>query len=173
MMKLPNFIAEMKPELRYGLLIGLGVSLWVLIEFLLGFHTTRMEMGQFTGYLSVIIPILALYYGLTEKYIQEPAITYWQTVKAGMTMVLIAAVIISLFMALYNTTIHPEWVEEGIAYEKQYLQEMNATAEEITQAEEAMKVMFSTEVQMLGSFIGVMIQGFFLSLLISWLIRRK
>ncbi|MEK6921514.1 MAG: DUF4199 domain-containing protein [Nanoarchaeota archaeon] len=173
MIKLPSFFTSLKPELRFGLIIGLGVSLWVLIEFLLGFHTTRMEMGQFTGYLSVIIPILALYYGLTERYIQEPTITYWQTVKVGMTMVIIAAIIISLFMALYNTTIHPDWVEEGIAYEKQYLQEINATAEEITQAEEAMKVMFSTEVQMIGSFIGVVVQGFFLCLLISWLIRRK
>ena len=41
------------------------------------------------------------------------------------------------------------------------------------EAEEAMKVMFSTEVQMIGSFIGVVVQGFFLCLLISWLIRRK
>jgi hypothetical protein len=172
-MKLPLFITQMKPELRYGLIIGLGVSIWVLLEFLLGFHTKYMEIGQFSGYLSVIIPILALYYGLTEKYIHEPTITYWQTVKAGMTMVIIAAIIISLFMALYNTTIHPEWVEEGIAYEKQYLIEMNATAEEIAQAEEALKVMFSTEVQMIGSFIGVVVQGFFLCLLISWLIRRK
>ncbi len=173
MIKLPLFFTNLKPEFRYGFIIGLGISLWVLVEFLLGFHTTRMDSGQYTGYLSFIIPIIALYYGLSEKTIKKPTLSYWQTVKAGMMMVLIAAVIISLFMALYNTAIHPEWVEEGIAYQKQYLEKSNVTAEEIAQAEEAMKVMFSVEIQMIGSFIGVVIQGFFLCLLISWLVRRK
>ncbi len=172
-MKLPAFIEEMNPELRYGLIIGLGVSLWVLVEFLLGFHTTRMEIGEFTGYLSVIIPILSLYSGLFAKRMENLFITYWQLVKAGMMMVIIGALIISLFMGLYNSVIHPGWVEEGIALEKQRLVEMNATAEEITAAEEVMDVVFSTEMQMIISFIGVVFEGFFLTLLIAWFVQKK
>ena len=172
-MKLPRFIETMKPELRYGLIIGLGVSLWVLVEFLLGFPTTRTDIGEFTGYLSVIIPILALYSGLFAKRMENLSITYWQLVKAGMMMVILGALIISLFMGLYNSVIHPEWVEEGIAFERERLVEMNATIEEITAAEEVMAVVFSAEMQMIISFIGVVFEGFFLTLLIAWFVQKK
>src|SRR3989338_11300688 len=106
LMKLPTFIETMKPELRYGLIIGLGVSLWVLVEFLLGFHTKYMDIGEFTGYLSVIIPILGLYSGLFAKRMENLSITYWQLVKAGMMMVIIGALIMSLFMGLYRSEEH-------------------------------------------------------------------
>lgn len=176
-MNLPKVVTDMKPELRYGLLIGLGVSLWVLVEFLLGFHTKYMEIGQFTGYLSVIIPILALYSGLFVKRLENLSITYWQLVKTGMMMIILGALIISLFMGLYNTVIHPEWMQEGIALEKQRLAEMNATAnmtvEEIAATEEALAVVFSPQMQMLISFIGVIIEGFFLTLLIAWFVQKK
>lgn len=172
-MKLPRFIEEMKPELRYGLIMGLGVSLWVLVEFLLGFHTTRTDIGEFTSYLSVIIPILALYSGLFAKRMENLSITYWQLVKAGMMMILLGAFIISLFMGLYNTVIHPGWVQEGIALERERLVSMNATAEEIAAAEEVMAVVFSAEMQTIISFISVVIEGFFLTLLIAWFVQKK
>lgn len=172
-MKLPSFIEDMKPELRYGLIIGLGLSLWVLVEFLLGFHTKYTEVGAFTGYLSVIIPILALYSGLFAKRMENLSITYWQLVKTGMMMVVIGALIISLFMGLYNSIIYPEWAQEGIALERERLVSMNATVEEIAAAEEVMTVVFSAEMQMIISFIGVVIEGFFLTLLIAWFVQKK
>lgn len=160
---------NIKPEIKYGLFMGLGVSLWIILEFLLGFHTTRMEIGRWSGYFSVIIPILCLYFGIQ----QTKAETYWQKVKAGIVMVSIASVIIALFFVVYNLFINPNWIEQGIALEKQQLTESGATEEEILAAEQTMQQFFSIEMQVTGAFLGTLIEGCILTLIIAALVKKK
>lgn len=164
-----NIPMTLKPEIKYGLFMGLGVSLWVILEFLLGFHTTRMEIGRWSGYFSVIIPILCLYFGIQET----KAETYWQKVKAGVVMVSIAAVIIALFFVIYNLFINPGWIEQGVVLETQRLAESGVTEEEILAAEQTMRWMFSIEMQVVGAFLGTLIEGCILTLLIAALVKRK
>ena len=160
---------NIKPEIKYGLFMGLGVCLWILLEFILGFHTTRMNIGRWSGYFSVIIPIVCLYFGIQET----KAETYWQKVKAGIVMVSIASVIIALFFVVYNLFINPDWIEQGIAVEKQRLSEIGATEEEIIAAEQTMRQFFSIEMQVTGAFLGTLIEGCILTLLIAALVKKK
>ncbi|MDD8017583.1 MAG: hypothetical protein PHP42_04360, partial [Bacteroidota bacterium] len=55
-----------KPEILYGFLCGVAMSVWILIEYALGFHTTSLEIGQISGYFSNLIPIIFIYIALHE-----------------------------------------------------------------------------------------------------------
>ena len=58
----------------YGFLCGLAMSGWIMIEFLLGFHSTSFEIGRYSGYFSVIIPVVFIFVALRERQSQSKGI---------------------------------------------------------------------------------------------------
>lgn len=103
----------MKPELKYGLITGAGVSLWIMGEFLLGFHTTRLEIGRYSGYFSGIIPLTTLWLLLKQKRDAAPAgrLSYGTGLKSGLQVAFISGAIIYAFMSCYGLFINPGWLD--------------------------------------------------------------
>ncbi|MBS3142848.1 DUF4199 domain-containing protein [Candidatus Woesearchaeota archaeon] len=157
-------------EIKYGTVIGVGVSAWVLLEFLLGFHTTRMHIGQYTGYLSIIVPILGIYFALKEIKKKE-AFGFWKGVKHGMLIVSLAAVIITVFFYGYNTVIHPGWLDRGIEYQTQQMRAQGISEGNITAMTHQMRVFYTSAAQYPAIFLGILLQGLILSLIIAVFMR--
>ena len=57
----------MRPEFKYGLISGTGLCLWTVAEHYFGFHATHWEIGEYTGYLSNLIPLITLFLLLRQK----------------------------------------------------------------------------------------------------------
>ncbi|MDI1334876.1 MAG: DUF4199 domain-containing protein [Lacunisphaera sp.] len=106
----------MKPELKYGLTAGAGVCLWTLGEFLLGFHTTRLAIGAYSGFLAGVIPLVTLFLLLKAKRAASPdgRLTLWPGVKSGLHAAFISGVIVYGFMFLYSNFINPGWMDHAL-----------------------------------------------------------
>lgn len=46
--------------LGYGALAAAGGALWTLLEYALGWHTTRADVGRWTGFVGLVFPIVAI-----------------------------------------------------------------------------------------------------------------
>lgn len=103
----------MRPELKYGLISGIGVCGWIMGEYLLGFHTTRLEIGAYSGYFSCLIPLATLFVLLKGKRDQSPdgRLNYWPALKSGLHAAFIAGAIVYGFMVVYNHFINPGWLD--------------------------------------------------------------
>ncbi|OGG40950.1 hypothetical protein A2118_01690 [Candidatus Kaiserbacteria bacterium GWA2_50_9] len=164
-----------KVEVKYGLCIGIGIVAWILLEFALGFHTTRLAIGQFTGYAAVIIPITFLYQGMREKRDTELAgqMKFGQGVRAGFLMSLVAAPIVGLFFYVFVKFLNPHWLELTFEFERAKLLQSGVTAETASQMLEQIKPIFTVQIQVASAFFGTILQGASLSILISALFRWR
>ncbi|MBI2497923.1 MAG: DUF4199 domain-containing protein [Opitutae bacterium] len=106
----------MKPELKYGLITGAGVCLWIMGEFLLGFHTTHLEIGAYSGYFSCVIPLTTLFLLLKGRRDAAPdrRLGLWPGIKSGLHAAFISGVIVYGFMFAYDNFINPGWLDHAL-----------------------------------------------------------
>ncbi|MEI7906819.1 MAG: DUF4199 domain-containing protein, partial [Bacteroidota bacterium] len=144
----------MNPEYRYGFLCGAGLSAWVLIEFALGFHTTSLEIGQYSGYFSIIVPIVVIFTALRE---QQSRSNGFLSVKAGINtgfqIAIFSAAIFSLFLFVYNTYINPDWIISMVEWQRKKLILGGASDDEIGRFMQQNRRMNNTVGQGVMSFI--------------------
>lgn len=106
----------MKPELKYGLITGAGVCVWVMGEFLLGFHTTHLGIGAYSGYFSSLIPLVTLFLLLKQRRDAVPGgrLGLWAGIQSGLHAAFIAGVIVYGFMLAYDNFINPGWLDHAL-----------------------------------------------------------
>lgn len=106
----------MRPELKCGLVTGAGVCLWIMGEFLLGFHTTRLALGAYSGYFSTVIPLTTLFLMLRRQRDAAPAgrLGLWAGVRSGLHAAFISGVIVYGFMLAYDNFINPGWMDHAL-----------------------------------------------------------
>jgi Protein of unknown function (DUF4199) len=108
----------MNLTVKYGLIAGLGVCGWMLLEHALGFHTTRFTAGEYSGYFSSLIPFGALYALLRKRQqlANDHPLPLGPSVRAGITASLVAALIVYGFMMLYNHLLNPGWIDAALEW---------------------------------------------------------
>ena len=119
-------------EMKYGLFCALALSVWVLIEFFLGFHTNSFGLGQYSSYFSIIIPIAFIFVALREKQSQTNGIlSVKDGINLGFKMALISSLVFTIFLYLYNNHINPNWIENMIEWQRKRLIIAGANDDEI------------------------------------------
>ncbi len=103
----------MRPELTYGLLAGAGVCVWMSVEFLLGFHTTRVAIGEYSGYFSTLIPLGMIFLLLKRKQAAAPGapLGFGRGILAGLSASFMAALVVYTFLVAYSQFINPGWLD--------------------------------------------------------------
>ncbi|MFQ5605591.1 MAG: DUF4199 domain-containing protein [bacterium] len=165
----------MNPEVKFGIITGVGVCLWVLGEYFLGFHTTKLAVGKYSGYFSIIIPVVTIYLTLKQKRDYEYAgtLSIGQGIKAGLILSIISAVITTLFFMVYNRFINPDWMELAMEWEKNNLIAAGATEIEISVAMAQFESMNSLPYQIFTGLLIPPIVGSFIALVQTLILRRK
>lgn len=155
----------MKLEYRYGIICGIGLSIWVLIEYALGFHTTSLMIGEFSGYGSIIIPAVLIYSALRHRQI---SLNGFLPVKDGITIgfhiAIISAALFTLFMVLYTSIINPGWIDAVVEWQRRELIIGGATDDDIGQFMNQNRRMNSILGQAIVRFIGTTGLGVFFTL---------
>jgi hypothetical protein len=156
----------MKTEYRYGIACGLGLSGWVLLEYALGFHTTSMEIGQYSGYFSIIIPAVLIFSALRERQrMLNGSLTTVEGISVGFHVAIISAALFTLFMGLYTTVINPEWIDGMVEWQRRKLIIGGATDDQIEQFMDQNRRMNNPVGQAVVSFIATTGLGVFFTLI--------
>jgi hypothetical protein len=163
-----------KTEIKYGIGAGLGVCGWVLLQFLLGFHTTRLEYGRWTNQLSLFILIGCWFFMLRTKRDRDfsGSLTFGQGFKAGLVASVLAAVIITGFSLLYNHVINPGWMQRAMDWEISRLRAAGAPASEIAGQTAAFQSFSTVGSQVINGIVGTVLMGMIIAVIITMMLRR-
>ncbi len=118
--------------MKYGLLGGAGVCLWILAEYLLGFHTTRLAIGEYSGYFSSLIPLVALWRLLRLRQREYgPLFKVARGLRSGLFASLLTGALVYCFLVFYNFQINPGWLEQALTWKVAQWRAAHVTEEEI------------------------------------------
>ncbi len=164
----------MKPETKYGLLTGAGVCLWTLAEYALGFHNTRFDIGEYSGYFSCIIPLALLVLLLRNRReaTADGRLTLGQGVKSGLHASLVAGLVVWLFMLVYNRFINPGWMDLALDWKVAQLR-LQGVAETAIREQIQFYHRMSSPLGCFGGIVlGSALTGAVFSLLLTLVLRR-
>ena len=155
----------MKTEIKWGLIISTMIFLWVLMEFLLGFHTTRIELHPIITWFSLCIPIIGLIVALKEKREKDlgGTMSYIQALKSGFLISLVCGIMNIVWQGIYWTLVNPGYGETLVQHAREKL------GEEAAKDAEQYANMNSYMVQ---SFVGALIGGLIISAIVGIFVKR-
>lgn|GEM_PF-1451894 len=127
----------MKPELKFGLLSGAAVSVWLLATSLAGFHFQRLEVVKYSGTLSLVVLAGFIRFALKSARDRAPdgALTLEQGWRTGTLIALVSASVSALFKVAHNHVLNPGWVEKAIAWERARMEAQQAAPRKIERME--------------------------------------
>lgn len=141
-------------EILYGGFCGLAMSAWVLIEFTLGFHTTSPEIGQYSGFVSMIFPVVFIYVAMHDQQsFSGVPLTFLDGINIGFRIAFFSALIFTIFLLIYITYINPDWISTTIEWQRKKLILSGATDDEIGRFMEQNRQMNSSVAQSIMTFI--------------------
>ena len=165
----------MNSEIRSGIAISVAGFLWLLLEFSLGLHSTRIDYQPFFTWMSIIIPIIGLYWAAKAKRdrFYKGKINFIQSAKTGIIVTAVSSIISPLLAWLYVSVINPFYFSTMISHRKQMIEELNLSSleEKSIKINEAFQY-FNTSNYIIQSFLAVLIIGLVLSLIIAALIKK-
>ncbi|MCI0691239.1 DUF4199 domain-containing protein [candidate division KSB1 bacterium] len=159
----------MKIILKYGIIVGVVVFVYIILELVLGLHDKYLSVGQYTGYLRYLLLAAGIYVGTNDLRYEQPEIdiTFWQALGKGLGISAVAGVIICISEWLYIDFINPKFVQDFTEFTINKLKAANASAEHIAAVMEQAQIWKPLEMQLLLYFAETMILGSIFSLIVS------
>ena len=94
-----------------GLLSGGGAMAWTLFEFAMGWHNQTLDVGEKTGFVAIIFPVIAIVWALRRsRQAAGGQVTWRSAFTSGLGVSAISAAIGLAFFAAYYTIINPGFV---------------------------------------------------------------
>ena len=166
-------MAKNNPGLFYGILCGLSMSAWTLIEFALGFHTTSMEIGQYSGYFSIIFPLIYIFLALRSRQTYyNNSLPVMEGINTGFRLSFFCALILTLFFYVYNSYINPDWISTTVEWQRKRLILSGATDDEIERFMEQNRTLNGSLGQTVMGFIGSIGVGVLITLIEIPIVRK-
>jgi glycosyltransferase involved in cell wall biosynthesis len=169
-------IAEMNSEIKSGIAISVAGFIWLLLEFYLGFHTIRIDYYPFFTWMSIVIPIIGLYWAIKAKRdrFYKGEITFIKAAKTGLIITAVSSIISPLLSWFYVSVVNPFYFSSMLSHSKKIIEELNLTSIE----EKTLKInetyqYYNTSSYLLQTFSLVAISGIALSLIIAALIKKS
>lgn len=164
----------MNKEIACGVLFSVVMVVWVMLEHLLGFNTTRHDLGEYTRLAGVIIPILAIWVALKEKQSDSTGpLTFAQGMKSALVVAAVQTVLTTAWFWIYGNVINPGYLDSLVAYEVGKLTVLNAPAAAVAQKEQEMRAfMAAPRLQLFQLLLGIA-YGLLFGALFTWWLRRK
>ncbi len=165
----------MNPEIKYGLITGAGVCLWIIAEYLLGFHTTRPEIGEYSGFFSNLIPLITLFLLLKGKHksVTDGPLRVGQGLSSGLYASFIAALIVYVFLLAYNQFINPGWLDNALDWKVAQMRAQGVTETDIRKQITFYRQANSPAGLLATTIVGMTLVGASFSFGLTLLLRRQ
>jgi hypothetical protein len=164
----------MRPELKYGLIGGAGVCLWITLEYWLGFHTTRPGIGTYTGLLSNLVPLTMLFLLLRAKRatIYDGRLSLGAGIGSGVFASFVAALIVYSFLAGYTHFINPGWIDQALEVKVAEQRAAHLSEAVIQEGITATREAYTPGGLVLTVIVGMTLMGGIFSLGLTLLVRQ-
>jgi len=165
----------MKIIIKYGLLVGIIVGIYIMIEYAMGLHGKYLEYGQYTGYVRYVLLAAGVFIGVRDTRDGELAggIGFWPAVWVGIRVSFIAAIVITISELIYIQFVNPGFTEDYIAFMIAKLKAANATVEEINNLLAQAETWRST-LRQIGFYMGqTMALGIIFSIIAGAILKKK
>ena len=93
----------MKPSILAGICVGLATGAWMFAEYALGLHDDPAGAGRWTGFLSLVFPVLGAYWLVTKA----PRTSWALALRDGFLFGLMGGVVGGAAIYLYFTVVNP------------------------------------------------------------------
>lgn len=163
----------MRTEVKFGIILGLGICVYTVIGHLLGFYTNNIQAGKTGDIMVTLLPIMVLYLAIREKRNRNGSLTMLQGIKTGLLVALISFPISTAFLWVYHHYINPNWLTYILAFEQESMTRAGVSAGEISSRLDRMRSGNSDVAQIVGGLIGTTVLGLILSLIFSLILRGK
>lgn len=103
-----------KIALKYGLLIVVFLFLWLTLEYMVGLHSEYVRFHPIATLLSLVIPLLFLYYGMREaqkSYRGVEEFTYGKAFLTGIFITLVVTILSPLGQWLFHSVLAPDFLD--------------------------------------------------------------
>jgi membrane protease YdiL (CAAX protease family) len=146
---------KLKTELKYASLSAIALIIWVTAEHLLGFNTTKMEIGQYTQPIIAIVVVVILFFGIREKKNKElnGQLKFFEGLKTAFYISLFYALLHGVWFALYSQIINPNYGELSLQFQEKQLVAEGKTPQQITEELGMTKMIFGNIVIQFAFFM--------------------
>lgn len=160
----------LKATYLWGLVGGGSAFLWLVAEYVLGFHTWRYQQQAVVTNFELLIPLWCAWAGLNQvkKRDYKGVVTFGKLVKEGFILAAISAIIAALGVIIYLGIINPGYTAfmVNVAVEK-----ANATHQNTTKAAEFASMYYGKQSFIIQTFLSTIGFGTFFGLLVAFLIK--
>ena len=162
----------MKKVYRIGIAAGLIPSIFKTILFAIGYNETFG--GSYTNLAELAVIALAIPIAVfIARRENDGMITFNNAIKTGIGTTAIAAVVVCIFTFIYfkfmNTAVLDNAVNEAV----KYALEKKLDVEETKKTIEGAKQVFSPFVQATSALFGIMLTGFFVSVISAVALKKE
>ena len=160
-----------KTALKWGFLTALLIFLWLTLEYLVGIQTDYIAFHPVITLLTLLIPLLCLYYGLREEKLKDPRqFSFSKGLLTGLLISGVAAVVGVVGQWAFHTWVNPDFFNSMITY-----QESKALAQgiDVLVARREAEAYYSLESYLLQSIGGALIGGAVVSAILAFFMRYR
>jgi hypothetical protein len=133
----------MKPPIKYALIALAITFVWIIIEHLAGWNTTRHDIGQYTRMLPMILFWVLIFVAVNESRGQRTTYKFNEGLRDGMLMSLIFCAGFTIMILIYQKFVNPEFFETLRAYTISEMKSKSLSQAEIDKAMRDMDMSFN------------------------------
>jgi hypothetical protein len=163
----------MRTEIKFGVILGLGICVYTMLAHFLGFYTNNIQTGKYGDIAITLLPVVVLFLAIREKRKLNGSLTLLQGIKTGLLVALISFPISTAFLWIYHHYVNPNWLAYILAYEQESMARAGVSAGEISSHLDRLRAGNSDFAQLVGGLVGTLILGLILSFIFSLILRRK
>lgn len=165
----------MKTSFKHGALAGLVTFLWVLLEYIIGFHTNYniyQYHPYFTNFIFLFVIILLVRSIKRERKTNNGKLSFKQGFGAGIQFTIALSIVAAVLEVVYFI-INPSFTETMVEFTERMVREKGGTEGEVMQMIEQSKVWFAKWSYVLQVSFGYLVIGTITSLITSAIVKRK
>lgn len=101
-----------KIEIKYGIIFSLASLVWVSMEYVLGLHSTFIELHPMVSPLFATVAITVMYLGMSaRKKAMGGQVTYFEIFMSGLYISIVVVLLSPIPLYIFNTHINPDFFE--------------------------------------------------------------
>ena len=162
----------MKKVYSIGIVAGLIPALFKTILFFSGY--TESHAGSFTNLAELVVIALAIPIAVfVARKDNGGVLPFNRALKTGMAIAALSGIIVCVFTFVYYKYMNTSMVENAIAEATKYAADKNLSPEDTKKTIGGARQVYSPVVQATSALFGIMLAGFFVSVISAVIFKRE